>query len=367
MTVASSVLAHVSGIELYVPGRPIESVAREHGIEPAVIVKLASNENPFGMSPAAAQAIASLQGNPSRYPDSDSVSLRDALATHLQQPAERILVAAGSSELILLAARAFLEHGRKAVMSQYSFISYGLAVRSVAAEAITVPAVDWGHDLQRMLAAIDASVRLVFIASPNNPTGTMLAKEHIERFIAAVPSNVLVVLDEAYRDFTPPEQRPDVTRLLQRHDNLLVLRTFSKVYGLAGLRVGYGLGHPDLIGYLKRLQLPFSVSGNAQCAAVAALGDQSFVEKCAATNKSERSRLCAQLEARDVRYVPSFGNFVLLHVGDGPRVFRSLVERGIVVRPVANYGLREWIRVSVGLPQENDAFLRELQAVLTQQ
>ncbi|MFC4314392.1 histidinol-phosphate transaminase [Steroidobacter flavus] len=364
MTLASSVLAHVSGIDLYVPGRPIESVAREHGIEPSAIVKLASNENPFGMSPAARQAIASLEGNPSRYPDSDSVALRDALAGHLKQDPQRILIAAGSSELILLAARAFLEPGRAAVMSQYSFISYGLAVRSVGAEAIAVPALDWGHDLKRMLAAIDERVRLVFIASPNNPTGTMLSKEDIERFIAAVPSNVLVVLDEAYREFTPAEHRPDVDKLLQRHDNLLVLRTFSKVYGLAGLRVGYGLGHPDLIGYLKRLQLPFSVTVNAQHAAVAALGDQAFVEQCSSANKTERSRLCAELEARGIRYIPSFGNFVLLHVGDGPKVFRSLVERGIVVRPVANYGLKEWIRVSVGLTHENDAFLRELRAVL---
>jgi histidinol-phosphate aminotransferase len=364
VNVASSILAHVSSIELYVPGRPIESVAREHGIAPAAIVKLASNENPFGMSPPSRQAIATLQGNPSRYPDSDSVSLREALASHLALDPAHILVAAGSSELILLAARAFLDSDRAAIMSQYSFISYGLAVRSVGAEAIAVPAADWGHDLQRMLAAIDKRVRVVFVASPNNPTGTMLAKADIERFIAAVPPDVLVVLDEAYREFTRPKDQPDVAQLLRRHGNLLVLRTFSKVYGLAGLRVGYGLGSAELIGFLKRLQLPFSVTVDAQCAAAAALSDQQFVEQCVESNRAERNRMCAALESRGIRYVPSFGNFVLLNVGDGPRVFRSLLERGIVVRPVANYGLREWIRVSVGLPQENDAFLRELHAVM---
>jgi histidinol-phosphate aminotransferase len=206
----------------------------------------------------------------------------------------------------------------------------------------------------------------VFIASPNNPTGTTLAKADIERFIAAVPANVLVVLDEAYRDFTPPDERPDVPKLLQRHGNLLVLRTFSKVYGLAGLRVGYGLGSVELIGYLKRLQLPFSVGVTAQSAAIAALADRQFVNDCVNANRQQRAEFCNALDNGGFRYVPTQANFVLLHVGDGPKIFRSLLERGIVVRPVANYGLREWIRVSVGLPHENAAFIRELEGLLPQ-
>jgi len=364
VTIATAILRQVHDLQPYVPGRPIEAVAREHGIDPAAIIKLASNENPFGMSPAARQAIAALYGNPSRYPDSDKALLRDALAGNLSLPAEQVLVSAGSTELILLAARAVLEAGRAAVMSQYAFVYYSMAVRSVGAEAVVVPARDWGHDLDRMLAAIDARVRLVFIASPNNPTGTLLAKADIERFLAAVPAHVLVVLDEAYREFVPVADRPDTQELLRRHDNLLILRTFSKIHGLAGLRVGYGLGSAELVGYLRRLLLPFNVSVSAQSAAMAALSDRQFVTDCVDANNSERTRLCDALRVRGIDFVPSHGNFVLLRVGDGAGIFGSLLGRGIVVRPVANYGLPEWIRVSVGLPSENDAFIRELSALL---
>jgi histidinol-phosphate aminotransferase len=351
-------------MEPYVPGKPIAAVARDFGHDPSRIIKLASNENALGASPAALRALLTASTEVHRYPDNDWFALRTGLARHLDVPADQIIVGAGSSELILLAARAVLAPGRSLLISQYSFVSYEGAARSVGANVVTVPTLEWRPDTEAMRAAIDPSVKLVFIASPNNPTGALVRPDVLARFVAGVPDDVLVVLDEAYRDFVAPELRLNAHELVNRHPNVLVLRTFSKVYGLAGLRVGYGIGSAPLVALLRRLQLPFSVSTAAQSAALAALADTSFVERSVAMNQAGRAELYRALAESRIEHLPSYGSFVLVRVGTGDRVFRQLLERGIVVRPVANYGLPEWIRVTVGLPQENAAFVAALRELL---
>lgn len=348
----------------YQPGKPIAAVARDYGLDPTTIIKLASNENPYGMSTLALARLARGTDDGGRYPDADTHELRAALAGHLALDPQQILPGAGSSELISLATRAVLSPGHTAVLSQYAFISYPGAIRAAGATPVVVPAQDYGHDLDAMQRAVTRQTRLVIIASPNNPTGTHSTAPALTAFLEAMPPGVLVILDEAYREYLEPALRIDVAPLLARHPNLLVLRTFSKVYGLAGLRVGYGIGDPVLLDVLRRLQLPFSVNTLAQGAAVAALEDQTFVRTSIAANARDREQLGAALSAMNVSYLPSQGNFLLLRVGDGQGVFRQLLERGIVVRPVANYGLPEWIRVTVGQPAENYQFLDMLRTVL---
>jgi histidinol-phosphate aminotransferase len=365
MNIEASILESLRAIASYPTGKPIAAVAREFGLDPAQITKLASNENALGMSPLARAALRDCSEDLSRYPDSDCHELRQALASHLGQPAEHIMPGAGSSQLILLAVRAFLDATRAAVIPQYSFVSYKAAVRSVGARSIVVPLRGWQHDLDRLLAAIDDSVRLMFIATPNNPTGAMIDAQQLARFIAAVPGHVLVVLDEAYRDFVPPANRPEIEPLLDRHRNLLVLRTFSKIYGLAGLRIGYAIGDPQVIDVLRCLQLPFSLNTHAQVAALAALGDTTFVERSFQSNLEQRAWLCAQLAAIGLPFLPSAGNFVLIHVGDGASVYQALLRRGVIVRRVANYGLPQWLRVTVGLPQENRLLVEHLRAIMS--
>lgn len=359
-----SPLIHVVSIPPYPPGRPTDAVAREFGLDPASIVKLASNESPHGVAPGVIAALAEVDGVSNIYPDFDCYDLRHAIAADAGMAPDQVLPGAGSSEIILLAARAYLDGTRKAIIPQYGFQSYEGAVRSVGATPVFVPVKDWVPDIDAMLAAVDDDVHLVYLASPNNPTGTVLPPAEIERFVQALPPHVLLVLDEAYREFLAPEDRPDIARLFQMRRNLIVMRTFSKIYGLAGLRVGYGLGDNELLQILRRLQLPFSVSAQAQAAAIASLSDGAFLERNRVENESERARVAAGLEKAGVRTLPSGGNFLLLEVGDGPAISRELMRRGVIIRPVANYGLPSWIRATIGLPRENDVFLGALDEVL---
>ncbi len=357
-------LPHVVSIPPYPPGRPIDAVAREFGLDPAAIVKLASNENPLGCSPKAAEALRAAVTETHLYPDFDCHTLRHAIAGQVGVAADHVLPGAGSSEIILLAARAWLDAERAAVIPQYAFQSYEGAIRSVGAEPIVVPVRDWKPDLDAMLAAAaDPRVHLVYLATPNNPTGTVIPKDELERFAEALPAHVLLVLDEAYREFLPDADQVDIARLFARRRNLLVMRTFSKVYGLAALRVGYGIGDPELLALLRRLQLPFSVSAPAQAAAVAALGDTAFVETARRENETERARMAATFEGMGIETIASAGNFVLARTGDGAALARALMQKGVIVRPVANYGLPDWLRVSVGLPHENDRFFEKLREV----
>lgn len=357
-------LPHVVSIPPYPPGRPIDAVAREFGLDPAGIVKLASNENPLGCSPMASEALRVAAHETHLYPDFYCHTLRHAIAAHVGVAADHVLPGAGSSEIILLAARAWLDAARAAVIPQYAFQSYEGAIRSVGAEPIVVPVRDWKPDLDAMLAATtDKRVHLVYLATPNNPTGTVIPREEVERFAEALPAHVLLVLDEAYREFLPDDEQVDIARLFARRRNLLIMRTFSKVYGLAALRVGYGIGDPELLALLRRLQLPFSVSAPAQAAAAAALGDTAFVDNARRENETERTRMEAAFDAMGIETIASAGNFVLARTGDGAANARALMQKGVIVRPVANYGLPDWLRVSVGLPHENDLFFENLREI----
>lgn len=366
MSAFTNVLPHVRAIPPYPPGRPVDAVSREFGLDPAMIVKLASNENPLGCSPAVAKAVASLAPKSNIYPDNAAYDLCQALAAANGVPADHVLPGAGSSEIILLAIRAFLEPGRAAIIPQYAFQSYEGATRSVNAEPIIVPGNGWDVDLAALLSAVTDRTHVLFLASPNNPTGTVVDKAALAAFVDALPPHVLLILDEAYCEFLEEDARPDSIALLSRRRNMLVMRTFSKIHGLAGLRAGYAIGDPELLQLLRRLQQPFSISSVAQAAAIAALGDRDFAERTRKLNAEERTRLSAGLREREIEQVPSQANFILLKVGDGAGIARKLMQRGVIVRPVGNYGLPEWIRVSIGLPHENDRFVAALDAVMSE-
>jgi histidinol-phosphate aminotransferase len=356
--------AHIRAIAPYQPGKPIAELAREMGLDEAGIVKLASNENPLGASPRALAAIQEVMGDLARYPDGGGFDLKRALSDHLGVAPGRIVLGNGSNDVLEMAARAFLAPGTSAVYSQYAFAVYPLAVQAAGALGIETPARDWGHDLDAMLAAIRPDTRLVFIANPNNPTGTLVDGEALKDFVARVPGNVGIVLDEAYFEYLPAALRANSLAWIDTHPNLIVTRTFSKAYGLAGLRVGYAVCHEAVADLLNRVRQPFNVNSLAQAAAVAALGDEAFLTRSFQVNQAGMSQIMAGLDALGVPYIPSHGNFLACRVGEAARVNRALLERGVIVRPIAGYGMPEHLRVSVGLAEENSRFLKVLAQVL---
>ena len=357
--------AYVRAIAPYQAGKPISEVAREYGLDEARIVKLASNENPLGMPESAQRALAAAVSDLARYPDANGFALKAALSARLDVPESWLTLGNGSNDILELAAHAWLQPGTSAVYAQYSFAVYALATQETGARAIVVPATaGLGHDLPAMRAAITADTRLVFIANPNNPTGTFLPAAEIEAFLTAVPSDVVVVLDEAYNEYLDPALRADAVAWVRRHPNLVLSRTFSKAYGLAGLRVGYAVAHPELTDLMNRVRQPFNVNSLAQAAAVAALGDTAFLERSRVLNAEGLARLQSAFDALGLAYIPSYGNFVLVKVGDASGINQALLRAGVIVRPVGNYGLPEWLRVSIGLPQEIETFLTALRAAL---
>jgi len=363
-SVASRAPAYVHALMPYQPGKPISELARETGIPESEIIKLASNENPFGMSPKAkAAAVAALEEG-ARYPDGNAFALKAALARKYGVDMTQLLIGNGSNDVLEIATHAFLPSGASAVFAQYSFVVYPLATIARGARCIQVPAKNYGNDLDAMLAAIDPSTRIVFIANPNNPTGTFLPGSEIEAFLARVPQDVLVVLDEAYSEFLPVDMRYDAIGWIARFPNLLVSRTLCKAYGLAGLRLGYGVAHPEVVELMNRVRQPFNASIVAQAAAVAALEDQDFVEKVAENNRQGMARLTAAFAELGLEWIPSFGNFVTVRVGDGAKVDRSLLSQGVIVRPIAGYGMPSFLRVSIGLPEENERFIAALRQAL---
>ncbi|SAL38148.1 histidinol-phosphate transaminase [Caballeronia humi] len=359
---------YVRGIAPYIAGKPISEVAREFGLDETTIVKLASNENPLGMPESAKQAIALAVAELGRYPDSNGFELKAALSERYGVPPEWITLGNGSNDILEMAAHAFVEKGQSIVYSQYSFAVYALATQGLGARAIVVPAVAYGHDLDAMLTAIEDDTRLVFVANPNNPTGTFIDGPALEAFIAKVPRHVAIVLDEAYTEYLSPEYRYDSIDWVRRYPNLLVSRTFSKAFGLAGLRVGFAIAQPELTDLLNRLRQPFNVNSLAQAAAVAALKDAAFLTESASVNAQGYRRLTEAFDKLGLEYVPSYGNFVMVRVGDddsaGARVNLELLKQGVIVRPVGNYGLPQWLRVTIGLPAENEAFIAALEKTL---
>ena len=351
---------YVRAIAPYVGGKPIDEVARELDLDPGTIIKLASNENPRGPSPSVLAAVAAAAADLTRYPDGNGFALKSALSKRLHVPPEQIVLGNGSNDVLELTTQAFLRAGDHAVYSQYAFIVYPLATQARGALGIEVPAKDHAHDVNAMRAALTPRTRMVFIANPNNPTGTWLAGSVVEAFIASVPQDVIVVLDEAYNEFLDPAEQADSTAWVARYPNLVVSRTFSKAHGLAALRVGYGVMNAAVADLLNRVRQPFNVNALAQAAAIAALDDTAYVDESRRLNRDGMRQLEAGLAALSVRYLPSHGNFILIEVGDAAGVNQSLLRQGVIVRPVANYDLPEWLRVTVGLPAENARFLAAL-------
>ncbi len=355
---------HIRAIAPYQPGKPIAELAREMGLNEADIIKLASNENPLGPSPRALAAAQGALRDIALYPDGAGFGLKTALSLSLGVPTEQIVLGNGSNDVLDMVARAFLSAATTAIYARHAFAVYPIATLTVGATGVEVPALNYGHDLTAMHAAIRDDTRVMWIANPNNPTGTFLPWAEIESFLSKVPPHVLVVLDEAYGEYLPPRDRVDTVAWLARFPNLLITRTFSKAYGLAGLRVGYGLGNAVVIDLLNRVRHPFNVNLIALAAAEAALLDADFLARSYTLNETGRAQLVQGATELGVTHVPSKGNFLLIKVGDAARVNTTLLKRGVIVRPVTNYGLPEFLRVSVGLEAQNARFLEALKASL---
>jgi histidinol-phosphate aminotransferase len=355
--------SYVRSIAPYQPGKPISELAREMGLDERSIVKLASNENPRGIGPRTRAAIEAAIGDIARYPDGNGFELKQALAGRYHVDMASIVLGNGSNDVLELVALAFLGPGRAAVFSQHAFAVYPLATQARGARSIMVPARDYGHDLEAMAKAIDDETYVAWVANPNNPTGTFARHEEVEAFLKRVPERVMVVVDEAYNEYLTPELRGDTVKLLKRHPNLVITRTFSKAYGLAGLRVGYALAHPSVADVMNRVRQPFNVNSIALAAAVAALDDMEFVARSYAENLQGLRRLEEGARSLGLEYIPSHGNFITIRVGKAAEIYKRLLRRGVIVRPVGGgYGLPEHLRVTIGTAEENERFLAALAA-----
>jgi histidinol-phosphate aminotransferase len=349
-------------LAVYEPGKPIEETARELGADAASIIKLASNENPLGPSPKALAAMRAALDDMHLYPDGGGYYLREALAAKLGLARENIILGCGSNEVLEFLAHAFLNRDDEVITSEHAFIAYKLIAAVFGARTIETPSPDMRHHLDAMLAAITSCTRLIFIANPNNPTGTLLAQNEIDDFVAALPEHIVVAFDEAYFEYV--DDPPDTLKFVRERRNVIVLRTFSKIQGLANIRIGYGIAHPELIQVLQKTRQPFNVSGLAQTAAVAALEDESHQRETKRITDEGRAYLQKEFAAMKLEFVPSAANFVLVRVDDGAAVFKQLLERRIIVRALKGYNLSEWIRISVGTMEQNRRCIAALQEVL---
>lgn len=352
------VAPHILQIDPYKPGKPEDELVRELGL--AHVIKLASNENCLGPSPLAVEAVRKAAERMHRYPDGSGYSLRDVLSRKMTVPLNRIVLGNGSTDIVETIARTYLQPGDNAITADQTFVMYRIATISVNAECRSIPIRDFSYDLDAILAAIDQRTRIIYIANPNNPTGTMIARKKFESFLQSVPPDVLIVHDEAYREYVEAKDYPNGADYLQRYPNLIVLRTFSKIYGLAGIRIGYGLSSEDVILNLNRLRSPFNTSSIAQAAAIAALDDVDHVARSREHNRVERSFLETELKARNISCAASVTNFLLMNVPDCMRVYEALLHHGVIVRPMKSFNNQEGIRVTIGKHEENVKFLEAL-------
>jgi histidinol-phosphate aminotransferase len=360
----------VRGLHPYLPGKPIEELQRELGLNE--IIKLVSNENPLGASPLAAAAARDAISNVNLYPDDIGFSLRNALARRYGVAADNITLGSGSSDVIDMVARSFLGPGRNAVFSEFSFAMYPIYTQACGAEskvaaALTPgdPKMPYGHDLNAMAAAVDENTRVVFIANPNNPTGTWLSGEALESFLSQLPADIIVVLDEAYTEYVEEEAYPNGLDWLSRFPNLIVTRTFSKIYGLAGLRVGYGVSNPELAALINRVRHPFNVNSVALAAAEASLDDHEFIERSVASNRQGMKQLAEGFLDLGLLTIPSVGNFICVELPEGAgEVNAALLKKGVIVRPLVNYRMSQHLRITVGSEEENLHFLKALASSL---
>jgi histidinol-phosphate aminotransferase len=358
----------LKNLPTYQPGRPIEEVARELNLPAASIIKVASNENPFGPSPLALAALQKALAGVNLYPDGNAFYLKQKLAAHHGLEPAHLILGNGSNEIIEFVSHALLDNeggsAGNVVVSQYCFAIYPIVAKMFGAQVITVPAREHGHDLPAMLRAITPQTRIIFVANPNNPTGTLAPREEVIQFVNDVPDNVLLVMDEAYIEFlSDPVDLVPLIRLGARK-NLILMRTFSKIYGLAGLRIGYGIGSQELITSLEKIRQPFNINSLAQTAALAAMDDHEHVRRTRENNFNGLEFFSRAFREMKLEFVPSYANFVLVRVGDGAKVFDAMQRRGVITRPMGGYLLPEWIRVSIGTTAENERSLSVLKEVL---
>jgi histidinol-phosphate aminotransferase len=351
-------------LAVYQPGRPIEEVARELGLDPKDVIKLASNENPLGPSPVAVAAMEKALRTLHLYPDGNAFYLKRKMADKLGVEPENLILGNGSNEIIEFVGHALMSPGTDVVVSQYCFAVYPIITKLFGANLVSVPAVNYGHDLAAMLRAITLRTRVMFVANPNNPTGTLASRQDMVTILNATPPEVLLVMDEAYIEFLddPVDLLPFIRQGIK--PNLLLMRTFSKIYGLAGLRLGYGIGHPDLIAALEKVRQPFNVNSLVQAGAMAALDDTEHVKRTRGNNFHGMRFLESGLRQLGLTYIPSAANFILAKVGNGQRVCDDLQKQGVITRPMGGYQLPEYIRISVGTPEENERCLAALKHAL---
>jgi histidinol-phosphate aminotransferase len=354
----------LKSLPVYLPGRPIEEVARELGLAPEAIIKLASNENPLGPSRLAVAALRKAVAGVNLYPDGSAFYLKQKLAARLGLTPAHLLLGNGSNEVLEVLGHALLSPDTEVVVSQYCFAVYPIVTALFGAKLVSVPAKNYGHDLEAMLAAITPKTALVFVANPNNPTGTAVSPEALAGFLNRVPPQVVVALDEAYVEFL---ERPlDLVKEIREgsRTNVILMRTFSKIYGLAGLRLGYGIGAPIFIAELEKIRQPFNVNVLAQAAALAALDDQAHADRTRRVTTRGLKFYAREFRKLGLEFVPSSANFILVRVGEGARVFDQLQKAGVIVRPMASYDLPEWVRISIGTPKQNERCLAALKTVL---
>jgi len=356
--ILENAVSGVAKLHPYLPGKPVDELARELGLDPDSIVKLASNENPLGPSPKVKAAIEAELSELTRYPDGNGFELKQALSDTFGLQASQITLGNGSNDVLDLIARTFLQSGTNAVFSQYAFAVYPISTQAVGADLNIVPAKDYGHDLDAMANAINDQTRVVFLANPNNPTGTMFGSEEFQDFMAQVPDHVVVVLDEAYSEYVSDADYPDGLELLGQYPNLIVTRTFSKAYGLAALRVGWSASVPEIADLLNRVRQPFNVDSFALAAAKAALADKDYLERSKLVNDQGMAQIISALESEGLAYIPSKGNFITVDFGrDAAPINQAFLEAGVILRPVANYGMPTFLRVSIGTQEENQRFI----------
>jgi histidinol-phosphate aminotransferase len=362
MSLLDRVPEYIRSLIPYEPGKPIEEVEREYGIEDSI--KLASNENPLGPSPKALKALSERLSQLHLYPDGDCFYLKRALAAKLDVAEDRLIFGNGSNEIIELAVRTFMRPGEEAVMAHRAFVVYRLVVQASGGSCKIVPLKDFTHDLDAMADVITTKTRIVFLANPNNPTGTIYGKKEWEQFLDRVGPDTLVIADEAYFEYVGDPDYPNSLAYQESGKAILTLRTFSKLYGLAGLRIGYGIGPKDLVGLMQRVRQPFNVNAAAQWAALAALEDGEHVNRSLDVNREGMEYLKREIDKLGLEQVSSRANFILLRVGDGGTVFKRLLQRGVIVRPMGAYDLPEHIRVTIGTMKENSRFISELKAII---
>jgi histidinol-phosphate aminotransferase len=350
---------HILKLVSYEPGKPVEELAREMGLQPEEIVKLASNENPLGPSPKAVAAMRDALDRAHFYPDGGGWALRTAIAEKLGLTRENVVLGNGSNEIIEFIGHAFLRPGDEVITARHAFAVYTLMAQLFGAKTIEVPDPGFTHDLNAMRAAVSWRTRQIFIANPNNPTGTMVGQQEIDDFMARVPEDVLVVFDEAYYEFL--DDPPDVLKFVREGRNVVVMRTFSKIQGLAGLRIGYGLANQEIAEVLQKTRQPFNANSIAQAGALAGINDDDYMRRTRALTHEGREFLQSAFSSIGLEFVPSAANFVLVRVGDGDKVFEALLRRGLIVRAMRSYKLPEWIRVSVGTMDQNRRFVAELE------